>query len=84
MYLRPYISQESFDRKHAHALKRYMVLIARVDSISYGTVLLQCGFKPRVERAAGVKLKFGRKKQSKQSRTTYFCTNNMQKNEQNV
>ena len=25
VYLHPYISQESFDRKHAHVLKRYMV-----------------------------------------------------------
>ena len=25
MYLQPYISQENFDRKHAHVLKRYMV-----------------------------------------------------------
>ena len=38
MYLRPCISQESFDRKHAHVLKRYMVLITRVDTISYVTV----------------------------------------------
>ena len=53
MYLRSFISEESFGRKHAHVLKRYIGLITRVDPISYGTVLLRCVLKPRVERIAG-------------------------------
>ena len=39
MYLRPCISQESFDCQHAHVLGRYMVLITRVDPISHCTVV---------------------------------------------
>ena len=39
MYLRPCISQESFDCQHAHVLRRYMVLITRVDPVSYGTAI---------------------------------------------
>ena len=56
-------SPESFDCQHAHVLERYMVLITRVDPISYGTVLLQMRIlKPRVERAAQAILEFGRAK----------------------